>query len=252
VATDITQRRRAEQEVKESFELLRRADEQRRRLLAHLVSAQEEERQRIAVDIHDDPIQKMVAVGMRLDLLRRQLTEEEHLRALARLEEAVGSAIARLRHLVFELRPPSLDREGLAAALDLYLREVAEEGGFRYEIDNRLVSEPPPETRAVAYRIAQEALSNVSKHARATRVEVGLESRDGGFLVRVRDNGVGLVPREADGSRPGHLGFSAMRERADLAGGWFRVVSSPGNGTTIEFWLPTEIAVSRRSHAVSS
>lgn len=107
-----------------SFDLLRTAND-RRRLLARLVQAQEEERQRIASDIHDDTIQKMTAVGMRVETLRRRIDEPQALRSIEQLQETVQLSIGRLRHLMFELRPPSLDREGLAAALRQHLSELA-------------------------------------------------------------------------------------------------------------------------------
>ena len=98
--------------------------------------------------------------------------------------------------------------------------------------------EPPPETRTIAYRIIQEAVANARKHSGAKGVDVLLASEDGGLQVRISDNGKGL---EASESPPGHMGLSAMRERAEMAGGWLRVdghEQQQGKGTTIEFWLP--------------
>ena len=222
--TDITERRRAE--------------EDRRRLRARLVAAQEEERARIASDVHDDPLQKVSAVGMRLAALRRRADDPELATAVGELEETVAVATRSLRNLLFELRPPALDREGLAAALRQLLAEEAREAGFTYRLEDRLVEEPPPDVRAVAYRVAQEALTNVRKHARARTVEVLLEPWDGGLRVRVRDDGVGFDPAAVSETVPGHLGLGSMRERVELADGWWRVRSAPGAGTAVEFWLP--------------
>ena len=86
--------------------------------------------------------------------------------------------------------------------------------------------------------MTQEALINVRKHAAAHRVEVFLENRDEGFLTRVADDGIGFVPAAQELGRPGHLGLSALHERAEIAGGWCRIESSPGAGTIVEFWLP--------------
>lgn len=216
----------------------KRAEEERRRLLHRLVSAQEEERARIAADVHDDPIQKMSAVGIRLATLRRAIDREDALGLLRELEETVARSIESLRHLLFELRPPALDREGLAAALRQYLVEAAAAAGFSYHVEDRLVEEPTPAVRVIAYRVAQEALANVRKHARARNVEVLLESCEGGLRVRVRDDGVGFRPTDG-GAPPGHLGLPSMRERVELAEGWWRIESAPGAGTTVEFWLPT-------------
>ncbi len=241
VLLDITERKRAEAELQESLELLGRADRDRRMLLARVVEAQEEERRRIAADIHDDSLQKMAAVGLRLQTLHRQDLGTEGDRLLEQLEQTVELAIARLRHMMFELRPPALDRDGLAAALQQHLDEVAAEGGFEAHLENRLVTEPPRATRAIAYRITQEALANVRKHAAAHRVDVLLESREGGLFVRIRDDGRGFSRADAE-SAHGHMGLSAMRERADLADGWCRVEGAPGAGTTVELWLPAGAA----------
>ena len=211
---------------------------ERRALLSHLVSAGEEERQRIAADIHDDSIQVMAAAGMRLQILRRTLEDPVQLQLLANLEETIELSIARLRHLLFELHPPVLDREGLAAALRMYLEEAEHQTPVRYTLDDRLHAQPPGEPRLIIYRIAQEALTNVRKHAQANSAKVTLEDREGGFLVRVTDDGAGF-PLETLPSMPGHLGLTAIRERAELAGGWLRISSVPGTGTTVEFWIPS-------------
>jgi len=92
--------------------------------------------------------------------------------------------------------------------------------------------------RLILYRIAQEALANVRKHANASRVHVRLTQQDGGYLVQVEDDGDGFDAPEMLRSAPGHLGLSSMRERAEMAGGWCKVHGLPGNGTTVEFWVP--------------
>ena len=220
---------------------LRQLEEQRRELLARLVRAEEEERRRIAADIHDDPIQVITALGMRLDLLRRSFSDPEHLALVENARETVNAAVARLRSMLFQLHPPALDREGLAPPLRALLDQLQEEAGLQVRFEARGAAEPPPEARAVLYRIVQEALANVRKHARASSVNVLLEERERGFSVRVEDDGEGFATGET-GPLPGHLGLSGMRERAELAGGWSRVNSSPGAGTTVEAWVPAEPA----------
>jgi PAS domain S-box-containing protein len=211
---------------------------ERRAVLARMVSIGEEERQRIAADIHDDSIQAISAAGMRLQILRRRLDDPEHLSLLADLEETIQLSIARLRHLLFELRPPVLDQEGLSAALRMYLEEAAGHSGpTRYRLDDQLLAQPQQETRLIIYRIAQEALTNIRKHAEAENATVTLSEGKGGYLVRIQDDGLGFTAVEA-GPTPGHLGLSSMRERAELAGGWLRIDSSPGKGTVVEFWIP--------------
>jgi PAS domain S-box-containing protein len=235
---DITDRVRAEQELRESVELLRQTTRQRQLLLARLQDAQEQERQRIAEDIHDDSLQVMTALGLRLDAMSASVTDDRQRQDLIRLGETVRQCIRRLRHLLFELRPTVLDRHGLAAALHLHLEEMETESGIRTSLESRLVEEPPEAIRTTLYRIAQEALTNIRKHSQARRVDILLESREGGVLVRVRDDGRGFAaPVERDPG-PGHLGLSAMRERAEMADGWCRVASLPEGGTTVEFWIP--------------
>ena len=234
------QAERAEEDLHRSVEELQQADEERRRLLAYLTRAQEQERSRIASDIHDDSIQAITALGIRLEMMKRALSDPDQLRVLDELEGSVVLSVARLRHLLFHLRPPVLDREGLAPAIRMYLDEVLRDSPFTYGVENRFESEPGPETRMILYRIAQEALNNVRKHARANRVDVLLGESQGGFLVRIEDDGQGFRLDGPSGPRPGHLGLTAMRERAELAGGWWRGSSTPGKGTRIEFWLPPE------------
>ena len=220
---------------------LDRAIRERRAVLAHLVSAGEEERQRIAGDIHDDSIQVMTAAGMRLQILRRSIDDPEQLRRLDELEQTIQLSISRLRHLIFELRPPALDNEGLSAALRAYLDEAGMAAGTSYRLDDRLAAQPPEATRVILYRIAQEVLTNIRKHADAENATVTLSATDGGYHVCIRDDGVGFTPETAM-PRPGHLGLAAIRERAELAGGWLRIESAPRDGATVEFWIPSDAA----------
>ncbi|MEY2430385.1 MAG: hypothetical protein QOC92_110, partial [Acidimicrobiaceae bacterium] len=205
---------------------LDRSIAERRAVLARLVSASEEERRRIAGDIHDDSIQVMTAAGMRLQILRRSLNDPEQLGRLDQLEQTIELSITRLRHLIFELRPPALDNEGLTAALRAYLDEADETTGTSYRLDDRLTVEPSAATRVILYRIAQEVLTNIRKHAQAVSATVTLEARDEGYYMRIRDDGVGFS-LDLIKDRPGHLGLPAIRERAELAGGWFRLESDP-------------------------
>ncbi len=228
ISMNVTERNRA-------LDLLREGDEERRRLLAKLVRAQEEERQRIAADIHDDSVQVLTALALRLEMLRRRLDDPVALADLAEAERTARLAIGRLRHLMFELRPPGLDRDGLVAALRMHLEQVRHDLGLDFTLANRVTTEPAEETRALVYRIVQEAIHNVAKHARASRVEVTLTSRNGSIEVRVADDGRGFDPTAEQGS---HLGLVFMRERAEMAGGSWRVESVPGDGTLVEFAVP--------------
>jgi len=238
VQLDITELKETEEKLTRSLQILRSTVQQRRALLSRLEQAQEEERRRIAADIHDDSIQVMSAADMRLQLLARQLDDAAEQAEVADIQKTVTEAIERLRHLLFELRPPVLDREGLVAALRIYLERAQKELGLEFSIDDRLKDEPPGEVRATLFRIMQEALGNVRKHAQATRVDVLLQTDDDGVLVRIVDDGAGFDREEVDNPAPGHLGLTTMHERAELAAGRFAIRSASGEGTTVEFWLP--------------
>ncbi|MEW6059773.1 MAG: PAS domain S-box protein [Actinomycetota bacterium] len=233
---------RAHADLRKTVDELRRVDHNRRVLLSRLVSAQEDERRRIAADIHDDTIQAMTAVGLRMGSLKSLVGDEPATGKLIEdLGQSVSNAISRLRNLLFELRPPALDHPGgLRACLRQDLERMEEETGMSVELAESVTADISSDSRIVAYRIAQEALANVRKHARASRVEVFVGSQDGGLLVRIKDDGAGFDPAEAAERVPGHLGLTSMRERAELAGGWCHVRSSPGQGTVVGFWLPAE------------
>jgi len=239
VMLDITDEKEAEEKLHWSLDVLRRTLQQRRELAARLENAQEEERRRIAADIHDDPIQVMSAVDMRLQLLAgtpAAVTADE----LTDIQETVRDSIVRLRNLLFELRPMALDREGLIPALEMYLTHTSAETGWSTEVVSDLKVEPPAEMRATLYRITQEAVVNARKHAQASRVVVTVATAGDGVTVRVTDDGHGFDPATTARPEPGHLGLSTMVERAELVGGWCRITSAPGSGTTIECWLPVE------------
>jgi PAS domain S-box-containing protein len=246
VLRDVTARLEAERELHESYDALRRADAQRRRLMGQLVSAHEEERFRIANDIHDDSIQVMTAVGMRLAILRSRLGNDDD-DDVKKLEQTVETAIKRLRHLLFELRPAALDRDGLVPALREYLDMVLSEGGPVVSLDAALEREPVGDARVLVFRLLQEALQNIRKHAHASNVEISLSSQDGGVRVGIRDDGRGFEASAAASAPPGHLGLASMRERAEMAGGWIRVESAPGDGTFVDFWVPDGASASPAS-----
>ena len=241
VMLDITDRREAEDKLRWSLEVLRRTLQQRRELAQRLQHAQEAERRQIAADIHDDPIQVMSAVDMRLQMLAG-FPDTITVDAITEVEQEVAAAIERLRSLLFELRPTALDRDGLVSALRLYAEHTARSSGWTVEALDELHDEPDPDMAALLYRIAQEAIVNVRKHAGATSVRIEAVSAADGAVVRVLDDGAGFRPDLTSAPEPGHLGLTTMVERAELAGGWVRVLSTPGQGTTVECWLPTDIA----------
>jgi signal transduction histidine kinase len=221
----MTERRAAEQALTE-----------RQRLMSHLVEAQELERRRIAWDVHDDSIQAMVAVGMRLQLLAEKVPEQ-HRSAIRQLDDTVRGTVGRLRELIFRLRPPAIDEGGVAEALSSYLTDVVTGWGLTCSVRDKLDFEPPVETAVTIFRICQEALANVRKHAQAGLVEVELSTAPGGVLVQVIDDGVGPGPGPLE-QLPDHFGVIEMRERAETAGGWWTMRAGEEKGTVVEFWLP--------------
>jgi PAS domain S-box-containing protein len=240
IMLDITEQKRAEEKLRRSLEILRRTMEERRALVVRLEEAQEEERRRIAADIHDDSIQVISAADLRAQALAQRIDDPELRAEALALHETLRDAVERLRHLLFELRPPALDRDGIVAALRQYLDQPWGGPAPQTELEVRLEGEPPSEVRAMLFRIAQEAITNVRKHAGATHLRVVLETEGGGVRLRVEDDGRGLDPIDLSEPAPGHLGVTAMVERAELAGGWCRIESEPGRGTTVECWLPLE------------
>jgi signal transduction histidine kinase len=133
-----------------------------------------------------------------------------------------------------------LDREGLAGALRVQLEQMRQEVGIEFTLEGEITGPPSPETSGIAYRIAQEALTNIRKHARARHVTVELRRHERALGVRITDDGRGFHNRPGE---PGHLGLVSMRERAEMAGGWFRLESEEGAGTMVEFSLPALAAV---------
>lgn len=230
---NVTDERNATREIERSVGELRRADRERRRLLRELVASQERERARIAEDVHDDTMQELVAVSLRLEALRRRVPgAAEDIRSL---EEIMREAVGRLRHMAFALHPPSLESEGLVAAVRSLLEHVQSETGLRYALVDDVTVELPRELRIHAYRVIQEALVNVRKHARATFVQVRLASGEGILTVEIADDGVGFDTGDVPAD---HFGLATMHQRADLLGGRFEVTSRPGLGSLVRVELP--------------
>ena len=200
--------------------------------------AQEAERRRISEDIHDDTLQVMGAVQLRLEMFLGQVEDEELRGQIREVAGIVSAATSRLRRLTFDLRPPMLNEHGLAETLRSNLRGLADEQGLTWELEDGLVREPADEPRTILFRIAQEALANVRKHAAAGHIRVTLRDLESGTLLLVQDDGIGLPAGGHPDAAPGHLGLQTMRERAELAGGRFSVSSREGSGTSIEAWIP--------------
>jgi signal transduction histidine kinase len=202
------------------------------------MGAREQERLRIADGVHDDSLQALFAVGLGLANLQRRVEDRETTEMLERLQDTVKLASQRLRSLVFDLRRPELENQGLVPALRAYLEHVERDEGLEFTVDDQLSVTPEPELCTLLYGAVQELLMNVRKHAHASRIKVSLAARGGRYVIGVRDDGVGFDVAEALRPRSGHLGLAALSERLELAGGALRIESIAGAGATVEFEVP--------------
>ncbi|RBY90100.1 hypothetical protein DQ244_11515 [Blastococcus sp. TBT05-19] len=224
-----------------TFRELRTLTRLRERALSErLVEAQDDERARIAADVHDDSIQACAAVDLRLSSLRNRLRDRapEELPAVEAALDAIHGASGRLRHLLFELETPVLDAS-LAEGLRDASAQVFDESDVVWSVEERGGAPLPQQVRVSAYRIAREALVNVRKHARARTVTVTIDATDRGVAVHVVDDGVGVGSTTATPSGRRHSGVVGMRDRALASGGRWRSRPGPdGVGTEVSFFLP--------------
>ena len=155
------------------------------------------------------------------------------------IEEIVSESVSRLRNLLFQLDPAGLESVGLGRALQTYMDHTFRDTGMIGSVQGSFTHEPANDLRIIIYRIAQEGLTNVRKHAQASRVTVGLAEDPSGYTVTIRDDGKGFDIADT-GARnlPGDLGMRAMLDRAHLAGGWVQTDSAPGEGTSVVIWVP--------------
>jgi len=242
---DVTDQQRAQFVLELGLDVLHSADRERAVLLGHLIRAQEDERARIAAGIHDDTIQVLAGASLLAEKLRFRLRDPGHLQILDRLDQTLRLSMSRLRQLIFDLRPAVADNPSVTAALRGYLDQMRADTGITYQFDNTRTATASPTANMVIYRTAREALTNVRKHAQAATVRVQLLDVAHGLLARITDDGIGYSPADVE-DRAGHLGLILMRERVQTAGGWCRIESAPGAGTTVEFWVPLTIPAGRR------
>jgi PAS domain S-box-containing protein len=225
---------------------LETSERERRRVFEALLRSADEERQQIAIELHDDLIQVMTAT---LILLDRQVKAARALGDAAMVDRAMAaratltSAVDRTRRLTFELRPPLLVSSGLAIAVTELLAEVAAETGLEAHVEAG-IERLPEAVEALAYRTIAELVSNVRKHAAARRVDVALRMEGGALEGRVSDDGSGFdVHRALDRSETRlHIGLDSVAERLRLAGGALEIESRPGAGTRVAFSIPAEPA----------
>jgi signal transduction histidine kinase len=219
------------------------ARQQERELaLAKVLDAAQQERIRLAADLHDGPVQELTALSYGLERVDRRLETQGPDAARALLgeqKEQLTEVTRTLRNLLSELRPPALDEHGLAGALKLYGDSFARQANLNVSVDAQVDHRPAPEVETIVYRVTQEALTNVAKHAQARHVWIRLTAEEHAVDLTIRDDGVGFDPAQAAGLlKDGHFGLAGMRERVELGGGRLELDSRPGGGTTIGVELP--------------
>jgi two-component system, NarL family, sensor histidine kinase DevS len=201
-----------------------------------VLEGQELERRRLARELHDETGQALTSILLGLKAIRAAATDAEAQRAEADLRTLVVQALQDVRNLAVELRPSALDDFGLAPALERLVHTFEERSGVQIALQASLGAERlPAEAETVLYRVVQEAITNVVKHAGADRVSVVVTRRDGGVSVVVEDDGLGFDPEEV---RTDALGLVGMRERLALLGGTLTIESTPASGTTLAVYLP--------------
>jgi signal transduction histidine kinase len=223
-----------------SFEELERQRYTVERLLHELGRAQQAERARVAREIHDGPAQTFFAGLRNAQAVRALLAAGGEAREVAsELEVILRQGIAEIRAVMIDLQPPSLDTEPLSAALDTYVRRFEQRTGIDTQLSCHSEREDlPTAVETCLYRIAQEALVNVSKHAEAQHCWVTLEVQERSCFLEVRDDGKGFDLSAADAEATEHLGMSLLNERAMLAGGRLVVETTPGKGTAVTVSVP--------------
>jgi PAS domain S-box-containing protein len=230
IASDLSQMKLAEQ-------ALRASGEQYRNLAAHLLSVREDERARISRQVHDELGQSLTAMKMDLAWLAGRLPPSnsqmlKRLRATARLADRI---IRSVRRISTELRPAVLDL-GLAAAIEWQVQEFQARSGVQCKVRLLIREMFTSDASTAMFRIFQETLTNIARHAKATRVEVVLQKQGDRLVLLIHDNGRGFD--ELDPSLSNSLGLLGMRERAAVLGGHVDISSVAGKGTTIAAWIP--------------
>jgi len=210
-----------------------------RALAARILGAQEAERVRVSRELHDDTGQALTLLLVRLQLVENMSSEAEIRRELAELRELVGETLDGVRRLAVHLGPSVLEDLGLCSGLEWLADRVRAETGL--VVDMRLDCEwghASPEVAVAIFRVAQEALTNVVRHARATRVEMSLKMVDGSLELSVADDGAGFAVEEAQQRPSASIGLFGMVERIALVGGSIEIDSNPDSGTRVRASVP--------------
>ena len=203
-----------------------------------VVEAQELERARLARELHDETGQALTSILLGLKPLEQAATSDEARAAVADVRELVVSTLQSVRRLAVELRPSALDHFGLEAAVERLAETFREQSGLAVDLETQVGSERlTSEAETTLYRVIQEGLTNIVKHAGATRVSILLQRKDTTVVAVIEDDGAGFDPST---TREDALGLAGMRERVSLAGGRLQVESTPGSGTTLVAEVPAK------------
>jgi signal transduction histidine kinase len=231
-------------DLRSRWEDLQLLHAQRKLLVRRLLAAAEEERRRIARELHDEIAQLLTAIQLSLQRAAQRPDEPGH---LERAEELLVRTQQEVHRVIFDLRPSLLDDLGLAAAVRWYAERYLERQGLGVELqidpDLEEAVELPPEVEIAAFRICQEIVTNILRHARAEQVSIELEHAGGRLTLSVEDDGVGFDPASAatlDSEGLGGAGLAGMRERAELVGGTLTIESEPGLGTHVRLEIPLD------------
>jgi signal transduction histidine kinase len=215
---------------------IERAEAERRQVLDRTVQAAEQERMQVAAELHDGPIQRLAVLSYDLERAKQRMLGNPA--AVARVEQAqaaLSAEVQGLRELMASLRPPTLDEVGLEAALRDHVGAFARRSGVACSVRVDLAGRLDGELETVVYRVTQEALLNVARHAGAGRLWLELDGAGDRVDLSIRDDGVGFQPAASSTLiRDGHFGLVAMQERVEMAGGHFQLESNPGAGVTVK------------------
>ena len=220
------------------FEQLTESQNQLRGLSQKLVQVQENHFKHLAAEMHDQIGQDMTAINVNLNILQAMLpktTSEDIISRLADTEKLVQGSVKRMRSLMSELRPPMLDQYGLTAALNWYCEQYQRRTNIELAVNDQYMKNirSPAEVEIALFRIAQEALNNVAKHAQATQVDIELLEEKGDIMMVITDNGTGFDMKNQDANTQAHWGLTLMQERARAVNGKFLFRSVPDQGTQV-------------------
>jgi PAS domain S-box-containing protein len=241
---DVTAAKVADQTIRSLFHFLQDRDEDRTRLLRRSNAAIEQERNRIARDLHDGPVQGVSAASLSLEaalLMIKSGDVERGTEVLLKIRQELAGEADALRQLMAGLRPPVLEERGLMPALRETVARFETDTGIVSSFEGEIKRPVPRDVETLAYRVVQESLTNIGKHARATTVMVHIEIDGTQLRVEVEDDGQGFeTARVRDYLRSGRVGLASMRERVELASGTFNLRSSPGRGTVVTALIPLD------------